>query len=148
MTIPAVYKFVNWITGTPVPIDDAIASAITPPVDNALNQAFIDYINELIISGELPNLKALDADLILYVSPTGNDSNDGLTPATAFLTPQRGVDTAAEYIAFNFNITVQLLDGNYPLTSTLTFKNILGAGTYTLLGNAATPANVTFSCIS
>lgn len=40
MTIPAVFKFINWITGAPVPIDDAIASALTDPVDPTLAAKF------------------------------------------------------------------------------------------------------------
>lgn len=44
MTIPAIYKFVNWITGTPVPIDDAMASALSPPVDTSLLAALLALI--------------------------------------------------------------------------------------------------------
>ncbi len=43
MTIPAIYKFVNWITGTPVPIDDAMASALTPTIDSSLLAALRAY---------------------------------------------------------------------------------------------------------
>lgn len=47
MTIPAIYKFINWVTGTPVPIDDAITSAITPPVDPSLRVALANYVTGL-----------------------------------------------------------------------------------------------------
>ena len=44
MTIPAVFKFVNWITGTPVPIDNAMTSALTPTIDPDLLAALVSLI--------------------------------------------------------------------------------------------------------
>jgi len=44
MTIPALFKFVNWITGTPVPIDDAITSALSPTIDTNLQNALFANI--------------------------------------------------------------------------------------------------------
>ncbi len=44
MTIPAIYKFVNWITGTPVPIDDAMTSALTPTIDPDLQDALDNFL--------------------------------------------------------------------------------------------------------
>lgn len=51
-----------------------------------------------------------------YVSPTGNDANNGITETTAFKNPQTGVDAA------NAGDTVIFLDGNYELTSSLRLK--------------------------
>jgi len=42
-----------------------------------------------------------------YISPTGSDSNDGLSVGTAFLTVQKGFDTASN------GDTIQLLAGNF-----------------------------------
>lgn len=37
-------KFVNWITGTPEPIDDAIVSVLTPTVSDRVNTAINNYL--------------------------------------------------------------------------------------------------------
>lgn len=60
MTIPAQFKFVNWITGQPVPIDDAMASAFTNTIDQALLTA---YINALINAYDVPLDTSLRAAL-------------------------------------------------------------------------------------
>lgn len=49
MVYPAVFKFVNWITGQPVAIDDALADALTKDVTSTLFEA-------------LPVLKAIIED--------------------------------------------------------------------------------------
>lgn len=56
----------------------------------------------------------LTASTIYYVSTTGSDSNDGLTPATAWATLQHAVDFVANTVDLGgFNLTVQLLTGTY-----------------------------------
>lgn len=57
-----------------------------------------------------PNVPMLD----LYLSPNGNDGNDGLTEATALLT----LDGASKHLVaspFEGNVTVHIAEGEYPV---------------------------------
>lgn len=74
---------------------------------------------------DVPALAELAATSTFYVSTTGNDANDGLTSATAFLTMQEAWNT---------------LVGNFTLNS----QNVnieVGAGTYTAGVSANGPAS-------
>lgn len=74
-----------------------------------------------------------------YVDPAGDDSNDGLTPSTAFASPQVALDTIAK--TYNFagtTPTVQLAAGTYVLTDTLVFPNLIGASTAIFRGASNT----------
>lgn len=54
--------------------------------------------------------------LVLYVSTTGNDGNDGLTLGTALATLKQAVNVAAEHWGGNGNINIVLGQGNFPGT--------------------------------
>lgn len=83
MTIPAVFKFVNWITGTPVPIDDAMTSALTAPVDPALLAAFSALIPASGGGGAVGGRLTLITNTpVLTTNPTGISSH--------FWTPYNG----------------------------------------------------------
>jgi hypothetical protein len=82
----------------------------------------------------------LTANRTYYVSTTGNDTNDGLTVSTPFATIQKAVDTVASIDCSIYNVTIQLADGTY--YQNVLLKQYVGAGTMTLQGNSATPANV------
>lgn len=71
-----------------------------------------------------------------YVSPTGSDSNNGLTTGTAFATLQHAVNVAVNVNFQNlYQPTIQILDGNYtgnaaganipPLLNTLQLNIVL-----------------------
>ena len=85
-------------------------------------------------------------DSTYYVSTTGSDANDGLTPATAFATGQAAWNKAITVDLNGHNLTIQFANGTY--TQPITCAGIplgLGAGnSIILLGNIAQPNLVTF----
>lgn len=111
-------------------------------------QRTLDAVNALSTIDFPLGRTGLQSDLTLYVRTDGNDANDGLanTAAGAFLTIQRGVDVASRLIdGRGQNITIQVADGTYSMSSTITLRRFLGTGTITLQGNTATPANCIIS---
>lgn len=75
----------------------------------------------------------------IYVSPTGSDSNNGLSPATALLTLQAAVNLAYSYGPISFTVTIHAADS-------LTYNSAIGPNrpgpSIAFIGNAGTPANV------
>ena len=88
----------------------------------------------------------LTAPQVFYVnSSTGNDSNNGLTPATAFASLQKAADTMANWNLNGFNITVNVADGPY---NKVVLPNMAGSGSVLWVGNATTPANVVITAVN
>lgn len=86
----------------------------------------------------------LTANRTYYVTTTGNDSNAGLTAATAFLTIQAAINYVAANIDLGgFTCTIQVGAGTW--TQPLTPRRVTGHGTVLLLGDEVTPANVTLT---
>jgi hypothetical protein len=84
----------------------------------------------------------LTAPRTYFVSPAGSNLNDGLTPGTAFLTPQRAVDVVFGALDLaGFNVDIQLADSTAYAGVDIASPQV-GAGLVTLRGNAVTPANV------
>lgn len=85
-------------------------------------------------------------DTTFYVSPTGNDNNDGLTVSTPLLTGQAAWNKALTIDLNNHNLTLKFADGTYtnPLYCT---GAPLGANPngVTILGNVAQPSQVVFA---
>ncbi len=81
----------------------------------------------------------LTANLTFYVNAaTGNNSNNGVTPATAFATMQFAVSQAQKINLNGYSINISVADGNY------TGPVVLGAvsgGVVTITGNIANPTN-------
>jgi hypothetical protein len=85
----------------------------------------------------------LTAARTYYVRTDGSDSNTGLadTAGGAFLTIQQAIDTVSGTLDLStYAVTIQVADGTY--TGLNTLKSVVGSGTVTIQGNAATPANV------
>jgi len=89
----------------------------------------------------LPARELLTAARTYYVATTGNDANDGLAVGTPFLTIQKAIDTVASVDTAIYGVTIQIADGTYTAAG-LVLKQMTGAGTLTIQGNAGTPANV------
>jgi hypothetical protein len=89
----------------------------------------------------------LTQDEYLYISPTGSDTNDGLTPATAFRTGQAAWDFALTVDLNNHSLILQFADGTYtdPINCFGTPLGIGGASGIVIQGNTVTPASVIFS---
>ncbi len=85
----------------------------------------------------------LSANRSYYVRTDGSDANNGLANSSggAFLTIQKAIDTVAALDLSIYNVTIQVADGTYTGTVTVTGPWV-GSGSVTLQGNTATPANV------
>lgn len=86
----------------------------------------------------------LEAPRTYYVRTDGNDSNSGLnnTAAGAFLTIQKAIDTSASLDLSIYDVTIQVGAGTYSSVGN-ELKSIVGAGKVIIVGDEATPANVT-----
>lgn len=90
----------------------------------------------------------LTADRTYYVSTTGNNSNDGLTVGTPFLTLQKASNVIFGSLDLGgFVVTVQLADGTYTTGVTQSSPQV-GAGSVVFNGNSGTPANVIINVAS
>lgn len=90
----------------------------------------------------------LTANTTFYVATTGNDSNDGLTVGTPWLTIQHAVVVLqASYDLAGFTATIQLADGAYTAGATVQgrFTGATLATSVVIQGNVVTPASVTVS---
>lgn len=141
MTIPAVFKFINWITGTPVPIDDAMTSALTAPISTSLAAAL-----------------AIAVPLPAVFLPAGATHTTGLVPdpgASAHTPPYFLMDDASfrNFVSQGYNlingtivethaanavtIAIKTLAGNDPSATDsvyVVFRNTTaGTGDYTIL---------------
>ena len=80
----------------------------------------------------------------IYVSPSGSDSNDGKTPATAFATIQRAWSGLTTQDLNGQQVVIQLADGTYT-NGMQASGNLVGdfsAQQVTVRGNVAHPENV------
>jgi hypothetical protein len=86
----------------------------------------------------------LDGDTTYYISTTGSDSNNGLTPATAFADFDHCYNTVVcGEIDFHANqVTIQFEDGTYP--PMVMAGSWVGGGRLIIQGNTITPDNVVF----
>lgn len=98
----------NTFTGTLSPSDWALLAdyadrAEAAALDAQTTAAGLNLVREI-----------LQADRTYYVATTGNDSNNGLTNGTPWLTIQKAIDwIALKLDVNNFRATVQLADGTY-----------------------------------
>lgn len=95
--------------------------------------------------------ETLTAARTYYVSPTGLDTNNGLTSGAAFLTVQKAIDVISGTLdTSTHQVTIQLADGTY--TGLMAVKPTLGSLPILIKGNTATPAsvhvNVTGTCLT
>ncbi len=88
-------------------------------------KAFLDNAYRLIFARDVATSQP-----IFYVSPSGSDSNNGLTVGTAFLTIQKAIDTIAAIDCNGFDPQIILAAGTYVQPGTgLILKNCVGVGT-------------------
>ena len=98
-----------------------------------------------------PPPQKLTANLPLYVSTTGSDSNNGLTIGAPFLTLQHAWNVlVSQYNLNGYTATIQLADGTYAgglIASSMPLA-VPGTSSVIIQGNAGTPANVLLSVSS
>ena len=78
-----------------------------------MNKLIKNILSSICLALALVVFSPLGAATTYYVSPNGNDSRDGTTAETAFLTPAKAVGTAAA------GDEIVLTEGLYPLTGEL-----------------------------
>ncbi|CAN7647098.1 phage tail-collar fiber domain-containing protein [Paraburkholderia terricola] len=88
--------------------------------------------------------RRLTANITLYVSPTGSDSNNGLAVGTPFLTLQKAWNTLQQgYDLAGFIATIQLANGTYA-AGVAAVGPVVGAAGYAsvVFNGSATPSDV------
>lgn len=81
----------------------------------------------------------LSGDITLYVSPSGNDANDGLTVGTAVRQIQQALNLATNvYDTAGKTVTISIADGTYSGIA----ADRMGSARVNLVGNGTTPSNV------
>lgn len=99
----------------------------------------------------VPTKKRISANTTFYVATTGNDSNDGLSAGTPFLTLQKAWSNLFNVYDLNgYLVTIQLADGTYTAGMAALGMPVgqSSIASVTINGNAATPSNVVISTTS
>lgn len=91
-----------------------------------------------------PRRPVLKVTTTFYVSPSGSDSNSGLTAAEPFLAPQKAASLIQTLDAGQTNISVQLANGTYTSGITIAGPQV-GAVEFFVTGNLADPSQVIFN---
>ncbi len=90
------------------------------------------------------------ADRMYYVSPNGDDDNEGRSAGTPFATVQRAIDVAASLDVSTHNVVIQLAAGTYE--EAVVCRSFIGMGHIEIRGDLTTPGNVVISsatdCVS
>jgi hypothetical protein len=108
---PATIVEADWLNVVQEEMMAILAAAGVTPVKGSSNQV-ITAILDLIANN---TRQRLTGPLNLYVSPSGSDTNNGLSPSTAFATPQAAWNhIMARYDVGGQSITVNMADGSYP----------------------------------
>ena len=125
---------------------NAIAVAATPTnySPSAANvEDHLSAIDLALASGGSNSRELLTSDRTYFVSPTGSDSNDGLTTGTPFLTIQKAINTIASLDWAGIYLpTIQLADGIYSYATNINLKSVVGTDKVIVRGNETTPSNV------
>ena len=142
MVYPTGFLFQNFNTDQLTAIEDAMTSALTPTISPTLLAAF----NAAVASSGY-GIPVLSANATYYVSKTGNDSNNGLSPSTAFLTIQHALNVVSSIIIGPFSVDINVGDGTYS-EGLLLNGPWLGTGLVTIIGNTTTPTSCIISAVN
>jgi hypothetical protein len=124
---------------------DADLTAIAALATTAYGRALLTLADGAGLRGLINAREVLTANRTYYVSPTGSNSNDGLTPATAFATIYKAYEVALKQLdTAGYTVTAQLADGTYNETVQISAA-LVGGGVFAISGNAANPGNVILS---
>ena len=104
-------------------------------------------------SGSSSSILTLDSDLTVYVSPSGDDANDGMSSSSPWATIQKALNYIGD-ANLNFNqYTIQLMDGVHDADNNLyipgTLNTVYSDGTSSygnyinISGNSSDPSAVT-----
>jgi hypothetical protein len=85
----------------------------------------------------------LTASQTYYVNQaTGSDSNNGLTPTTAWQHIQYALNYVAKINLNGYTVTINVANGTYSAEAPIILPRINGVGTIELIGNTTTPSDV------
>ena len=131
----------NTRTGADLNADDAGLTGINTTNGSLEQWDGSKWINLLVGSAGGTNTKILTANFIYYVNNNGgNNANDGLTPATAWATPQYAMEFIARNVVLNgFKLTIKLMDSTTPYVG-FSFTGI-GSGSNGLVEFLGNPTN-------
>lgn len=153
----SVYK--SWLTEQY--IIDAHAAGIKVQVSWLDTIAEVDYYTnwnvDIILSGDpirhklhlkgginLPDntisISSTTSDLTMYVSPTGNDSNNGLSSSTALLTISKAISLLP--LVINHKVTINVSIGIY--NELVSVSGFVGKGSILLLGGATLAETINY----
>jgi len=99
-------------------------------------------IGDIMTSADLARKRVVGGNLNFYVAATGNDANDGLSPATAVRTIQQAASLSFwGYDFSNYNAVINIGPGTY--TDPVFIQGMpLGCGAIIFQGNPSNPASV------
>ena len=121
-------------------IDDNAINEVTLETDDSVSDSIDDAIQADMDSSDDKSLGASplkDGGTNIYVSTTGDDSNDGLSEATAVATVAKGYELASD------GSTINIAAGTYDQSSSITLdKSITFNGADGAIVNRAGTANV------
>lgn len=124
-----------------LPVAQILLATSTTTITNSLitdERDFIQSNARIVLTGNLS----------LFVSSSGNDSNNGLSSTTAWLTIQHAVDFALLYLdSAGFTVTINVADATYTGAISVT-RALVGGGLLQFTGNTTTPANCIISTTS
>jgi hypothetical protein len=124
---------------------DADLTAIAALATTAYGRAILTLADGAGLRGLTNAREVLTANRTYYVSPTGNNSNDGLTPGSAFATVYKAYDVALKKLdTAGYTVTAQLADGTYNETVQISAP-LVGSGVFVISGSGANPGNVILS---
>lgn len=128
------------------------ANAVQMEIANVVTAAglALDKTNQsqLLTALSIIGRTKLTGALNLYVGPSGNDSNNGLTTGTAFLTLQQAANVAlALYDTSGYPINVNVATGAYT-AGVLMARPLVGGGILHFIGNTSNPSAVALSLVS
>lgn len=141
--VPATIVEADFLNQVQEELLNVLAAASLAPSKTTNNQV-IQAILWLIANN---TRQRLTGPLNLYVSPTGSDTNNGLTPTTAFATPQAAWNYVMSRLDLGANsVTVHLADGTYPPLNCLGSPVGATSGAQVVfVGDQASPGSVVLS---
>ena len=127
--------------------DDDFRFKVSPDGSSWYEAITIDRNSGRVRLPSTPMREVLSGDRWYNVDPVnGDDNNDGFTPATAFKTIQKAVNTALNLDPNGYTVTIQLADGVYNEAVRIN-RPMFDGGMLVLMGNWATPQNVVINAV-
>lgn len=140
---------VNGLGATPIVYPSGLAFLGGELPANGIFSVMYDGANFQLQSSGNNFRTRLTANTTFFVSTTGNDSNNGLTSGTPWLTIGHAINVLQDNYDLNgFAATIQLADGTYVGSWAVNGTLVGQIGSLFIQGNAGSPANVLLNTTS